>query len=269
MNVRLLASGFGLALTIGDIFLCRREEKKFLSTVLEDTKIAQVLYILCRYITLIFQILDVAIFSFDSHKSAIASKLFMHPCLFHGVFHALTIYVVFSLLHAILSLRVYALYGRSLRAAFLFGLVAVVRVLIGIYDIASRLKDGIGNHALVAEWFDHLCFPTRSFRTDPRIVVGAGVTVYSVLPHSEKDHAFGGGMVIPGFFSELGVEQRRTDRPLECNWTMIAVTSYLGCHAIVGMHRLGDLPSSKASDEVVFSTVNTTWDSQTHIDASI
>ncbi|KAF9258486.1 hypothetical protein L218DRAFT_1064814 [Marasmius fiardii PR-910] len=247
MNIRLLASGFGLAITIGDIFLCRREEKKFLSTILEDTNIAQVLYILCRYITLSSQVLEVVIFSFDSHTLAIASRLSMHPCLLHAVFKALTGYLVFALLHAILSLRVYALYGRSIRAAFLFGLIAVMRVFTGAYDIASRIRDGIGNHALV---------------------VGAGVTVYSVLPHSEKDHAFGGGMVIPGFFSELGVEQRRTDRPLECNWTMIAVTSYLGCHAIVGMHRLGD-PSSKASDEDLFSTVNTTWDSQTHVDASI
>ncbi|KAF9258488.1 hypothetical protein L218DRAFT_948341 [Marasmius fiardii PR-910] len=222
MNIRLMASSLGLTLTIGGIFLCRREEKKFLSI----------------YITLVFQI-------FDSHKATIASKLSMHPCLLHAVWKALTGHIVFSLLDAILSLR------------------AASRALIGIYDITSRITNGTANQGLVTNWFDHLCFPKRSFPKDPAIA--CFMVLELSLQFTLGCLTLRKTMHLEGVWSLKAAHSRRTNYPFKYHRTMVAVASYLGCHAIVGMHRLGDPSASKPSDEIVFSTFDSTWDSRTNI----
>ncbi|KAG7090301.1 hypothetical protein E1B28_011899 [Marasmius oreades] len=114
--------------------------------------------------------LDVAIFSFESHRSTVASKLSMHVCLLHCIFKASAGIVIFSLFHAILTLRVYALYDRSRRLAFLFGSVGVSRLAVAIQGLVSKIIHGRSvDHNWIHVWFDQRCLPRRSFPGDPAI----------------------------------------------------------------------------------------------------
>ncbi|KAF9258514.1 hypothetical protein L218DRAFT_948362 [Marasmius fiardii PR-910] len=230
MNIRLLASSLGLSLTIGDIWWCRREERKFIST----------------YSTLIIQI-------FDAHRAVVAAKLSMHACLLYTLFKAIAALVGTGLAFTTLeeyrtNLQsgplVYALYDKSLRLAFLFGFSQEYKL--GLLIITQYLSGSIIS-----------VFQDQPF---PR--------VHAVLSHFEKDVALERQVVFQDTFVILVavITARPANTYLFIFPTLIAVTSCLACHAVVDIHRLGDQSPSKVSEEMVFTTIGTTWDSQTHID---
>ncbi|KAF9258483.1 hypothetical protein L218DRAFT_948333 [Marasmius fiardii PR-910] len=205
-----------LHLTVGDVYWCRKEERKFISIIPNSLTTAQLLckQMICvrsnggrLQITIFTPSFDIAVFSFDSHKSNLASKLSIHPCLLHGVFQEFAGCVVFALFDGILMLRVYALYGKIRQFAFLCVFVEVSRVI-------NQTK--------------------QVFSDNDR-----GAFVFSVY----------------SFFLTLVAHK------------LLTFTLFKGCHAIADMQRLGDqIESFKASEEIVFSTIDTTWESRTYTD---
>ncbi|KAF9258487.1 hypothetical protein L218DRAFT_948340 [Marasmius fiardii PR-910] len=256
MNVRLLASGLGLTLTIGGIFLCRREEKRFLSTNPKNLTLAQLLYLSCRN-------------SIQTIHAALFSPRYIQDA--HFIRRVLT-----------------ATCDISPSC---------------VYDTTSRIKHGAVNDDLITKMDGHLCFTRRSFPRDPAVVTvillemvtqfTLGYLTLKKTMHLEGSWTFRApslgsvlnrdALIIPSSIIGASIVERLRNWFLEPSSAallisvmmikpglvfvraMIAVTSFLGCHAIVGMHRLEDPSSSKTSDEIVFSTVDATWDSRTHI----
>ncbi|KAG7093133.1 hypothetical protein E1B28_009416 [Marasmius oreades] len=228
----------------------------------------------------------------------------MQPCLLHVAFKVFSACVVYSLVHVIFTLRVYALYDGSRRIAFIFGLVCAARLAVGVYDISSKVTLGIAHPHLVAHWFNHLCFPIRAFPGDFGIVFFWRVLRYLFIIDTEK--AFNSSVEITTQFTLCYLTLRKTlfleggwslkvlsigsvlnrdalvaplaftaiftavitARPVDAALfifpTLIAVPSCLACHTIVDLQRLGDEPTSEVSDEMIFSTLDNVWDSRTH-----
>ncbi|KAF9261738.1 hypothetical protein L218DRAFT_961233 [Marasmius fiardii PR-910] len=288
MNVRLLASGFGLSLTATDIYWCRREEKAFFSAIPKNLSTVPLLYLSCRYLTFIFHLIDIFVFSSEHHKTAIASKFSLHHCLLYTAFQQSTICVVFVLLHVILTMRVYALYGKSRGLGFLFGFLCSLRIIVGFYDLGIKVRLSRIDPMAV---FDHFCFPKRSFPKDFGIafffliemttqVSLCWLTLRKTMGLKDgwsfKASSVGSvlnrdALIFPISIFVLLVAILKF-QPVKASLfifpCLIAVPSCLGCHAIVDMQRLGDQLSTKDSEGIVFSTVDSAWDSRTHTPTS-
>ncbi|KAJ8095895.1 hypothetical protein PM082_022795 [Marasmius tenuissimus] len=281
MNAKLAASCLGFVMTAADWCLCWKDEKRIIWRLPLKITAANVLYIGTNYSSFFIHAADVAITFFSRIKHPYGVVPY-NVCMVHFVFMSIVASVLCALLHLILMLRVYALYGKNrymgvFLSLALIGRTAALLGIFSVYDYTPEYKNPFGREcaltihlhanvmifviielALHAVWCGLTLLKTWSLREYP---------TQNFSPVLNRDALLVWGAVLGVFVVVLaGTHKTRlADIVSICVFPLlVSVTCRSGCRVVIHLQRLSETEGSeKESEDLVFSTVDSTWDTHT------
>ncbi|ESK92813.1 hypothetical protein Moror_9145 [Moniliophthora roreri MCA 2997] len=279
MNTQLAASCVGLSLTFSDMYFTRKEERALVWRYPSQITTVKALYLLSRYMGLACQLYNFSLSATWRHRYH-PEPVPLHICASYAAFKGFACCGLLATLHIILMLRVYALYGKSLKIGIILILIYALRHCAMIWAMTRNWD------VYMDTKFDHICTASHTVNDDAgtavfvigevamQVVIHAltvsktsGLAVaYSTTPTLVSILNRDGLYVLVAIFGALTavVASSYEESPVSAFICplFILLTSCAGCRVILNLRKSEETEPAQGQD-IMFSTIDSAWDTMT------